>query len=292
MSLRIVFSMIVFNGNYILDAILDTLYPFGYKIVIVEGPVGYYVAKGHRHSTDGTIELIRSYPDPEGKIHLVSGQWSEKDEMVNSVWAYVPEDTDFIWHVDDDECHYPHTIQEVIDVLETGKWDSISFRSWAFFGGFDRVFDESSYEQGFEFHRVKRVQPGSRWKTHRPPTICAIGDGKPWREHDHLAFFAGMPHYSYVWPARVKAKTEYYREAIAPGRCIPDYFDAVWLPWVLGDQSTRDAVEERYDGCHDFLPASRGPCRTALFARPHPPAIQKRLPALKKKFEEELATFI
>lgn len=289
--MKIVFSMITFMGNYILDAVISTVYPFAHKIIIVEGPVGYYVQKGYTHSTDGTIELIESYPDPENKIKLISGQWPEKDEMVNAIWPYVPKDTQFIWHLDDDECHYPEAIQKVFGVLETGRWDSISFTSLCFFGGFDRIFDENSFEQGFEFHRVKRVQEGSSWETHRPPTILAIGDGRPWRDHGHLSFFAGMPHYSYVWPERVRTKTQYIREALAPGRCIPDFFNQVYLPWVRGDDAQRQAIEDKYNGCHDFLSNTRGPCFTTPFNRPHPPAIEKRLPRLRRELESQLAAY-
>lgn len=289
--MKIAAQFITFNGNFILDAILDTIYPYFSPIVIVEGPVGYYVGKGHRHSTDGTIELIESYPDPQGKIKLISGQWEEKDQMVNAALPYIPDDTQFIWHFDDDECHYPEVIQKVIDVLKTGRWDSISFRSLCFYGGFDRIWGDNSYEQNFEFHRVQRIQPGWRWATHRPPTICAIGDGRPWREHDHLAFFAGMPHYSYIWPSRVKSKTEYIFESLSPGRCIPDYFRQVYLPWVRGNDAEKQAIEDRFNGTHEIPPELRGPCRTQPFTHPHPPAIEKRLPQLRQKLEAELAQF-
>lgn len=291
--MRMAAQCITFNGNYILDAVLETIYPHFSKIVIVEGPVGYYVAKGHRHSTDGTIELIERFPDPEGKIKLISGQFSEKDEMVNAALPYIPNDTQFIWHFDDDECHYPEAILKTIEVLETGRWDSISFRSLCFYGGFDRIFDGNSFEQGFEFHRVKRWYPGARWETHRPPTVLSSGpEHRPWREHDHLAFFAGMPHYSYVRPSRVKSKTEYIRESLAPGRCIPDYFNQVYLPWVRGSDAEKQAIEDRWLGTHDFLPETRGPCFTEPFSpRRHPPAIEKRLPQLRQKLEEELAKY-
>ena len=289
--MNITFEMITFNGNYILDAVLETIYPYAHRIVIVEGPVGYYVAQGHRHSTDGTIELVQNFPDPHDKIRLVSGQWSEKDEMVNAALPHIPADTQFIWHVDDDECHYPGVIEETIRVLETGRWDSISFRSLCFYGGFERIWDEDSYEQGFEFHRVQRWQAGSRWATHRPPTILAIGDGRPWREHSHLAFFAGMPHYSYVWPSRVKSKAEYIENSLAPGRCIPDYFNQVFVPWIRGNDAERQAIEDRFNGTHEIPPDVRGPCRTGSFNRPHPPAIEKRLPQLRQRLETELGRY-
>ena len=289
--MKIAFEMITYNGRYILDAVLETIYDYAYKIVIVEGPVGYYVQKGYTHSTDGTIELIESYPDPENKIHLISGQWGEKDSMVNAALPYIPDDTQFIWHIDDDECHYPATIEKVIEVLATNRWDSISFRSLCFYGGFDHIFDESSFEQGFEFHRVKRWYRGARWDTHRPPTILSSGDRRPWRDHGHLSFFAGMPHYSYVWPERVRAKTRYIREALASGRCIPAYFDEVYLPWIRGNDAQKQAIEDKYLGTHDFLPNFRGPCYTTPWDRPHPPAIEKRLPRLRRELESQLAKY-
>lgn len=289
--MKLAASIITLNGDYVLDAIIETLYDFFSKIIIVEGPVGYFSQRGITHSTDRTVEVVRSFPDPQRKIHLVSGQWPEKTEMCNAALPYIPDDTNFIWHIDDDECHYPEVIEEVIHVLETGKVDSISFRSLTFFGGFDRIFDVASFEQGQEFQRIQRWQSGSRWATHRPPTICAIGDGRPWREHDHLAFYRGMPHYSYVWPKRVLDKTTYYRESVAPGRCIPDYFNRVYLPWVLGNDAQKQAIENQFNGTHDFLPETRGPCRTTPFIGPHPPAIEKRLPQLRERLRREIEAY-
>jgi hypothetical protein len=290
--MNIAFGMIVFNGNYVLDACLETIYPYASQIVIAEGPVGYFAQKGFTCSTDGTVETIRNFPDLEHKIQMVHGPWTEKDEMCRAYGALIHSDTDFVFHVDSDEIHYPETIEKVLEVLWTGRWDSISFRSWAFYGGFDRIFGKDSFEQGFEFHRVQRWYPGANWETHRPPTVLSSGpEHRPWREHGHLAFFAGMPHYSYVWPSQVKAKTEYYRESVAPGRCIPNYFDQVYLPWVRGTEAERQAIEDKYNGTHDFLSEIRGPCRTEPFGRPHPPAIEKRLPQLRQRLEAELATY-
>lgn len=288
--MKIAFGMIVFNGNYVLDAALESIYPYASQICIAEGPVGYFVNQGHRHSTDGTIETIQSFPDPEGKISLVSGQWSEKDEMVNAYAAKFRPDTNFVIHFDSDEVHYPHVIEQVIAQLETGRWDSMSFRSLTFYGGFDRIL--TGFEQNAEFERVKRWYTGARWETHRPPTVLSSGDRRPWRQHDHWAFAHVMPHYSYVWPSQILQKCPYYHDHLARGRCIPNYFNRVYLPWVLGDAAKKQAIEDEFDGVHDFTPQFRGSCRSVPFGdERHPPAIEKRLPELRRKLENELAAY-
>ena len=112
-----------------------------------------------------------------------------------------------------------------------------------------------------------RFYPGARFATHRPPTINAP-DGMPWREHRHMNHYNDdslgirFYHYSYVFPSQMEAKAQYYADM---GGNIPDYFDRVYLPWVMGDSEEKHRIEEEFDGVHNWLPARRGPCRTAIF---------------------------
>lgn len=92
-------------------------------------------------------------------------------------------------------------------------------------------------------------------------------------------------HYSYIFASQMKMKAEYY----APmGGNIPDYYNAVYLPWVMGDSEERYRIEETYDGVHNWLPERRGPCRTRQFMGEHPAEIQRVMPQLKRRFDAEL----
>jgi len=72
------------------------------------------------------------------------------------------------------------------------------------------------------------------------------------------------------------------------GGVIPNYFQEVWLQWVLGDEGERRRIELKYDGVHEWLPARRGACFPSPFEGKHPPAIAERLPELRQRFNEEL----
>ena len=95
-------------------------------------------------------------------------------------------------------------------------------------------------------------------------------------------------HYSYVWGNQVRMKTPYIHDDLSPGNCIDDYYERVYKPWVTGDDAQKQAIEDEFDGVHDFLPSYRGSCRTTPFTRGHPVAIAKRLPRLREMVEEQL----
>ena len=68
--MKIAFGMIVLNGNYVLEECIKSVYPYANQILIAEGPVTYWQQQGLSKSTDGTIEVLNSIPDPENKIHI------------------------------------------------------------------------------------------------------------------------------------------------------------------------------------------------------------------------------
>jgi hypothetical protein len=138
--------------------------------LISEGPVSYWQAQGRTTSTDRTNEILNNFPDPEGKIKIVHGQFSEKDEQCKAYMQYLNDDIDYIWNLDSDEVYKTEDLKKTIDFLENVKPTSVGIRSCSFYGGFNH------YLTGFElnrdnFLRIFRVVPGCTWATHRPPTI-------------------------------------------------------------------------------------------------------------------------
>jgi hypothetical protein len=289
-DVKVAFGLIVFNAEYVLQAVLESVYPFAEQIVVAEGPVSYFVSQGYTSSSDRTVEIVETFPDPHNKIELVRGQWSEKDEMVNAYAKLIRDDIDYVWHVDGDEVYKVEDVKAVFRLLP--GYDSVGFRSLTFYGGFTHVL--TGFEQNAEFHRIQRWYEGARWQTHRPPTIVSPESGRPWREHRHLSYEVlakqgiYMYHYSYVWPDQVNMKTRYYHDSVARERCIDGYYDRVYLPWVTGDEARRQAIEDEFDGVHDFLPSFRGACRTTPFTGQHPAAIAKRLDKLQALLESQL----
>lgn len=276
--MKVAFVLIVFQSDHVLEPCLRSVLPYG-NVVAAEGPVRFWQWRGYKTSTDHTNAILDKFSIP-----TVHGQWQEKDDEQNAALSLVSDDADFVWCLDADEIWKAQDIESVMRLLQTGAVDSVSFNMTSFYGGFDRYM--TGFEEKFEVHRIQRYYPGARFETHRPPTINAP-DGKPWRLHRH-AFIEPerFYHYSYVFPSQMKAKAQYYD---AMGGNIPNYYDAVYLPWVRGNDMVKCAIEDRYDGVHNWIPKRRGPCRTARFEGEHPAEIQAVMPELRARLDEELA---
>jgi len=280
--MKVTFVLIVFNSDHVLEPCLRSVLPFG-DVVAAEGPVEFWQRQGFTHSTDMTNAILSQY-----NIPTVHGKWDEKTEEANAAITLVPPDTDFVWCVDADEIWKAKDLDVIFDILSTDKFDSISFKATSFYGGFDRYM--TGFEENFEVHRIQRYYPGARFATHRPPTINAP-DGHPWRKHAHLghndtdSLGLRFYHYSYVFPSQMKAKAEYYASM---GGTIPNYYNKVYLPWVLGDSEEKHRIETIYNGVHNWTVDRRGACKTAQFNGEHPDEIARVMPDLIARFDDEL----
>lgn len=290
--MKIAFGMIVLNGNYVLKEALESIYPYANQILISEGPVEWWQSQGVTTSTDGTNEIIDNFPDPGNKITIVHSTYKEKDEQCQAYMQHLNDDNDYIWNLDSDEIFKPEDIEKIIELLEIKKYTTVSFKSLSFYGGFDDVI--SGFEENVPFIRIRKIYPGSYWKTHRPPTIAHKLGTKLLPEKvldfNTLANTYGirMYHYSYVFPNQVSQKIMYYKKAISKDDAIDNYFNEVYLPWVSSNSEYRKKIEQKYQGVHEFKPHKRTPTFTRKFEGNHPNIILKNLDELKAKFENQL----
>jgi len=290
--MKLAFGMIVFEGDYVLKECLEQVYPYATQILISEGPVRFWQERGRITSTDNTNKIIDEFPDPDGKITIIHGQFDEKDEQCNSYINHLRNDIDYLWNLDSDEVFKKKDIEKTIEFLNKHQPTSVGIRSKSFYGGFD------NYLTGFElkkdnFLRIFRVVEGSRWMTHRPPTIQYPPNSNIIKKHiDSDTFYketgVEIYHYSYVFPKQVKNKIEYYREKVSGLKCIEDYYNRIYLPWIKSDEISRFEIEREFAGVHEFKPQYRGDCYTAEFTGKHPISIEKVLPNFKKRIEVEL----
>lgn len=282
---KVVFQIIVLNGQPFLEPCIESLLPFG-KVIAVEGAVSYWQQRGITTSTDGTNEVLDRLL---GVANVRHGTWLEKDEMVRAAEGMIPADTSHVWAVDSDEIWKPQDLEKILAILD--DWDSVAFRPFSFYGGFERYmagFEEDCPPWGWQ--RIQRWYPGAHWHTHRPPTVLHP-DGQPMRAHRHLTpnktdkMGVRFWHYSYCLPFQMRAKADYYRFR-NPRGTIPNYFEQVYLPWVHGDDAEKSRIEQRYRGVHN----ERGHVAyTQPFTGEHPEVIARRLPELHERFARELA---
>ena len=287
--MNIAFGMIVFNGNHVLKECIESVYPFASQILIAEGPVKYWQEQGYETSDDGTNDVLNEFYDPDNKIIIEHGQYEEKNEQCNRYIKHMRDDTDYIWNLDSDEIFKPEDIELVIQALKDYPFTSVGFKSTSFYGGFDHYL--TGFEEDAEFHRIRKVYPGSYWSTHRPPTIAH--KVQPTLQELHLSYNilasygVRMYHYSYVFPWQVKQKVQYYKAAVSRDNCIDDYYNSIYDPWVNSPE-LREGIEEKYEGVHEWKPEYRGPCYTKKFEGEHPEVIQKNMSSLKEKFQNQL----
>lgn len=218
-SINISFGIIVLNGEPFIRYNLENLYPHAYEIIIVEGAVEkfFHAATSDGHSLDSTLDIIKSFPDPESKIKLIQRQgfWPEKDEMSN---AYMEVCTgDYIWQVDVDEFYKPDDIEKIRDIL-TADPDitRVDVKSINFLRSFNaRVMGATFVYGADEFIRIFRFKPGYSYISHRPPTL-ADETGAPFQHIKTLKSadleYQGIVqyHYSYIFHNYVKDKADYY----------------------------------------------------------------------------------
>lgn len=287
--MKITFACIVFNGEYVLKQLIESIYPFAHKIIFVDGVVDYWAKQGFSGSVDNTVKIIKSFPDPEKKIILHEKiVCKEKTGLCQTYMQSVPDDTDYLWCIDSDEMYKGNDILKTIEMLKDRKPHSVGLRSMTFFGGFDYYL--TGFEQRYDVKRILKYEKGCTYVEHRPPTLSTelvpnpihISNNEMFNLYGVLLY-----HYSYVFPKQVYDKVGYYKKCISLHNCIDNYFENIWIKWVLHPE-LRESIENEYNGVHEFIASFRGDCRTRLFEGIHPEAIEKTLPELKQYLNTQL----
>ena len=103
-------------------------------------------------------------------------------------------------------------------------------------------------------------------------------------------FLFSSIHYSYVFPDQVFQKIKYYKQKVSKNNCIDNYFQEIYLPWMLTDDKM--SVEQKYHGVHEFKPECRGECYTVPFEGTHPFVISNKVPTFQQKINSQLEQYI
>lgn len=108
--------MIVCNGEPFIESQLVNLYKIVDEIIIVEGADKIFrqIIKS-KSSTDNTVDVIKSFPDPDKKISLYQGDFPDKLKM--SSFGCDKVTGDLIYQVDVDEFASHEMINKGFDIL-------------------------------------------------------------------------------------------------------------------------------------------------------------------------------
>ncbi|WP_321493263.1 glycosyltransferase family 2 protein [uncultured Desulfobacter sp.] len=218
-SIRFSFVTIVLNGMPFIEYALKSVYDEAHEIIIVEGSVEKcrFAANKDGSSTDGTVECIKNFFDPEKKIRLIQGDWPEKLEMQNEGLKHVT--GDYVWLMDSDEIYSFDALKKARLLVESDPdITQVNFIPNNFWKGFDYIFVSNEFfEESYHYRRLFKNKEGAVFSTHRPPTLiypdrnCSSEEikcigGEITRKMGIIPF-----HYSYVYNTQVKQKIELYR---------------------------------------------------------------------------------
>ena len=291
-DLQMAVGMILFESDFVLEQCLEAIYPFASQIMVAEGPVKYWHEQGRTTSLDKTNEILTNFPDPKNKIAYTHGTYEEKDDQCKAYMPFLRKDADYIWNIDADEIFKPEDIEKILQLLRDKKYTSVGVKPYSFYGPFDHYITGWE-EKKDQFLRIFKVYEGSEWVTHRPPTIKHVQ--KTILEPKHLdsemlynEYGVRMFHYSYVFPRQVRNKVAYYKAAVSKDKCIDDYYERVYIPWVKGDDVDREMIEQAFRGVHEWKPEFRSETMTAKFEGTHPKVIADSMTQLRAEFNKQM----
>ena len=246
--------MIVLNGLPWIEFSLKSIYPHAHEIIIVEGAVekALFAANLDGSSIDGTVEFIKSFPDPQRKIKLFQGLWPEKAEMQDYALRYVT--GDYVWLIDSDEVYKDEHIEQVRRVLSGDpEITQINFIPYNFWKGLDYVFKSPIFERPeVHYRRVFKYRYDARFVSHRPPTLLYPQLGTTADKLKVVDGFATrrmgieMFHYSYVLKKQVRQKISLYKRygwGNIWGVDLDRWFNECFLKWT---PETREEIEKKW----------------------------------------------
>ncbi len=267
------FVMIVLNGMPFIEYSLRSVYEFAHEIIIVEGAVEQcmFAANPDGSSKDGTVDLVKSFPDPAGKIKFLQGKWPEKCEMQNEALKHVT--GDYVWLIDSDEVYKREHLDKIKRILiDDPSITQVNFIPDNFWKGLDYIFvSPRFFEPPCHYRRLFKHVRGAVFTSVFPPTMVwpnsehtteqmHLLDGQTTREMGVVPY-----HYSYVLDGQVQQKIELYRRYgwgkdwnINPF----EWYNECFLKWT---PENRHAIEQQY-------PVWTGDrnSRTQLFTGTHP----------------------
>lgn len=228
---KITFGIIVVNGEPFTRYCLQSIYPYAFEIIVVEGghEDAISVCTSDGHSIDGTLETLYKFKkeeDTENKLTIVTreGFWPKTDELgkhrTPQSRAYAERATgDYLWQIDIDEFYKDEDMIAVMKLLSDNKdITAISFPTYTFWGDISYVADSWALRRGAKYyHRLFKWSHEYKYKTHEPPTVIDE-QGKDLREKRWISgemmeeknIF--MYHYSLLFPWQVKQKVMIYKD--------------------------------------------------------------------------------
>lgn len=233
--MKITYGIIVVDGMPFIKHQLKLIYKHAHQIIICEGgDKTWNKINGYIRSQDGTIEFIKSFPDPDKKIKLIQKDWNNKNEMCHEYSKYAT--GDIIWHVDVDEFVDPKHIPFIKKQYENRKTQILSIPNYVFWGDTNTIIEAHSAngwkDNWFCFERVFRRSPG-KYIHHIPergyydPKTKNVLSAPTVNQQVFKNAGIFTYHFSYVLDHTVRMKMKYYNYRI-PGCIKKNWYEDVF----------------------------------------------------------------
>ena len=271
--MKISFGMIIFNAletlpTGMLKSCLDNVYEYAHEILISEGACqptnsnngdATSFSKDGR-STDGTLEFLRNYSDPDKKIKIFTkdGYYNGKIEMINIQLPYIT--GDYIWCVDSDEFYHQKDMEKIMTYLGNNpQVERVDFYVKQFWGDFYYYCDQNGWSNQIPWQRIFKYEKGDKWQS-ATPYILMDKNGRIKNNNilsREITKMIGIKlyHYAYVCESQAEFKKKYYNNS---------QVSDLWHQWQLDHN----------------IPLINGD-RTKPFLGKHPKVIEKLLKEIK-----------
>lgn len=178
----------VYNEKDFIEFSLKSIYDYVDKIIVIEGAwAENYKVNGHMRSTDGTIRLLRDFPDPDNKITLRFHNEDSQLKQRDCVFDYFPQGDHWLWIVDGDEVYKQEDILKLKNILQNTNAEGIKINSYTF-------VNDCRHFVPIAFPRVFKIKSGHNYKFCAPNNLLKDGEKIPIVSHeDDIVFY----HYSY-----------------------------------------------------------------------------------------------
>jgi hypothetical protein len=166
-----------------------------------------------RLSRDGTSGYLAALSSFDKQVHYMPRElWpGGKVQMCNAPLRQLHEPR-LLWQMDSDELWTAEQITTMRALFIRHKAKNCAYFRCRYFVGPDLVITSREgfgNNSAYEWHRVWKIEPGTRWVTHEPPKLAGfvpIPFTHEETERERLVF----DHYAYATEAQVEAKRLYY----------------------------------------------------------------------------------
>jgi len=220
-EVRLVPCYKVLNEADYLEPSLRSIYPHAHRIVIVEGCTNHFkrvapeMVTEDGLSIDGTSEIIKNFPDPEGKIvYIQAGFFGETLNQLGHYWFPYIDDGDIFFHIDGDEVWYDWSLRRIKEIFlyrrpKTTVMTVMAYQFWhdlqhviledtmGLWHGDITIFREMKHPLCENSNpsnvRIQCTNPGGGGVGMRIPCYCHMAYARPdWRIYAKLKYLVSV----------------------------------------------------------------------------------------------------